>query len=159
VIIRKAIPEDLQRFAALVSELEHHYGSDIDPDLVTQRLSDGFTRYGDLVFLVAEDGDTLLGHATMSPLFPAGRATPAYFVKDVFVSSHERGQGVGEALLRACAAEARARGAPRMDLTVDADNEGAIRLYRRLGAVEPDKRYLRWDGESLDKLAEGTNDD
>ncbi|SDT97698.1 GNAT family N-acetyltransferase [Stappia sp. ES.058] len=159
MIVRPATQADLERLTALVSELEHHYGSDTDPDLVTQRLSDGFARYGDLVFLVAEDGNTLLGHATMSPLFPAGRANPAYFVKDVFVSSHARGRGVGEALLRACAAEARARGAPRMDLSVDADNEAAIRLYRRLGAVEPDKRYLRWDGESLDKLAKGPDDD
>jgi len=152
MIIRAATQEDLPRYAELVAEMDRHYGAVVDTDLIRQRLQERFAEYSDLVFLVAEENGALLGHATMSPVFPAGHANAAYFVKDIFVREGARGRGIGEALLRACAAEARKRGAPRLDLTVDGNNREAARLYARLGAVDTNKRYLRWDGESLDTL-------
>ncbi|WP_420412346.1 GNAT family N-acetyltransferase [Roseibium sp.] len=159
MIIRPVVADDLDRFAGLITQMEHHYGGDIDPLVVSERLNRRFQEYADLVFLIAEDGDALLGHATMSPLFPAGQTNPAYFIKDIFVTEAARGRGVGEALLRACAKEARKRGAPRLDLTVDANNPDAARLYERLGAVDTQKRYLRWGEDTLDALAGETLND
>lgn len=58
------------------------------------------------------------------------------FVKDVAVSAHMRGRGIGEALLRTAFAVLRQRGLDQVDLKVVADNATAIRLYRRLGMIE-----------------------
>lgn len=159
MIVRPVDADDLDRFAGLITQMEHHYGGEIGSAAVKERLKKRFQEYSDLVFLIAEEAGDLLGHATMSPLFPAGAVNPAYFIKDIFVSEAARGRGVGEALLRACAAEARKRGAPRLDLTVDENNPDASRLYERLGAIDTKKKYLRWADESLDALAGGTLND
>lgn len=58
------------------------------------------------------------------------------FIKDLAVSAHMRGRGIGEALLRTAFATMRAQGLSQVDLKVVADNTTAIRLYRRLGMVE-----------------------
>jgi len=58
------------------------------------------------------------------------------FIKDVAVSAHMRGRGIGEALLRTAFATFRQRGLDHVDLKVLADNAAAIRLYHRLGMVE-----------------------
>ena len=56
------------------------------------------------------------------------------FVKDLAVHESWRGRGLGEALLRHVLAVFRARGAPHVDLKVEANNpSGAQRLYARVG--------------------------
>ena len=56
------------------------------------------------------------------------------FVKDLCVCEGQRGRGLGEALLRAAMALFANRGAPTLNLKVDADNpSGAQRLYLRCG--------------------------
>lgn len=57
-----------------------------------------------------------------------------------------RGHGVGTALLLAAEDWARAHGAERMELGLDAANAGALRLYERLGYVV--------HGHSMDKVIE-----
>ena len=156
--IRQATRDDLKSYAVLLAEMERHYGAEPDEARVFTRLADRFETYADLVYFVAENEDGIVGHATMSPLFLAGNTSPAYFIKDVYVTSSMRGQSVGEALLKACASEAKARGGWRLDLTVDENNPQAARLYERMGAVDTKKRYLRWDGEAFDCLAEGDVD-
>jgi ribosomal protein S18 acetylase RimI-like enzyme len=84
--------------------------------------------------LVATKDGALVGHAVICPLFPAGNLDTAWFLKDIFVASAARGEGIGEALIKACAKETLRRKGARFDLTVDAGNEGARTLYERLGA-------------------------
>jgi ribosomal protein S18 acetylase RimI-like enzyme len=55
------------------------------------------------------------------------------FVKDLVVRESWRGRGVGEALMRHALKTFLARGATAGELKVHADNEGAVRLYERLG--------------------------
>lgn len=154
--VRPAAQTDLPKLAALFTEMERHYGSQAgdDPDLVSRRLSAWFEGNVNSILLIAEDDGDIIGHAALAPLFPAGDVEVAYFIKDIFVSERARGRRVGEILMRACAAEAMKRGAPRLDLTVDGANAGAARFYERLGAAETGKTYLRWEGASLAALAE-----
>ena len=68
-----------------------------------------------------------------------------------------RGRGAGSALMRAAEAWARDHGAERMTLDLDAANDGALRLYERLGytvhafemdkAIEPGPGVARQPGE------------
>jgi ribosomal protein S18 acetylase RimI-like enzyme len=56
------------------------------------------------------------------------------------VLEQARGRGVGEALVRACIARARAAGAPRLALSTTPDMRDAHRLYERLGFVRTPER-------------------
>jgi len=151
--VRHFDPKDFNRYTELLAEMERHYGGGISIDTVRERFRQRYVEMTDLIFLVAEEDRELVGHASMSPLFPAGSAKVAYFVKDIFVSDSSRGKGIGTALLKACAAEAKERGAYRLDLTVDANNPEATRLYEHLGAKDTHKRYLRWDADTFSELA------
>jgi ribosomal protein S18 acetylase RimI-like enzyme len=55
------------------------------------------------------------------------------FVKDLVVRESWRSRGVGKALMRHALTTFRARGATAVELKVHADNQGAVRLYERLG--------------------------
>jgi len=55
------------------------------------------------------------------------------FVKDLVVHEDWRRRGLGEALLRRAFQTFEERGAGRVELKVEADNAGAIRLYERVG--------------------------
>ena len=57
------------------------------------------------------------------------------YLMTIEVMPETRGRGVGAELLARSEESARAAGAARIWLHVDEENEGAIRLYRRLGYV------------------------
>jgi ribosomal-protein-alanine N-acetyltransferase len=58
----------------------------------------------------------------------------------IAVSADRRRHGLGAALVDALISEARRRGCTRMLLEVEASNEAALALYRRLGFVEIARR-------------------
>ena len=72
-------------------------------------------------------------------------------VETLAVDPAYRGMGIGTALLRKAEARARSMGKRTMSLGVIAENEGAIRLYERLGY----RRTHTWDGY-LVRLATGS---
>jgi ribosomal protein S18 acetylase RimI-like enzyme len=100
---------------------------------------------GDGTLLVAEDGGPPAGLAAM-----VGRDAPEL---GMLVRAERRRQGIGEALLLACVAWARERGAREVILHVFLHNEAAIALYRKHGfegrarvpAVSPRRSGERWD--------------
>ncbi|HWV20424.1 MAG TPA: GNAT family N-acetyltransferase [Devosia sp.] len=58
------------------------------------------------------------------------------FVKDLVVAPQWRDRGIGAFLLRTAFVEFTRRGAPHIDLKVEASNLAAQRFYRRHGMVE-----------------------
>ena len=82
-------------------------------------------------FLVAAGGDQLLGYAVA--LYRADTTRGRLY--GIAVAAAARGQGVATALVEAIAAAARAQGCTALGLEVRADNDAALRLYRKLGFV------------------------
>ncbi len=83
---------------------------------------------GNAVFLLCEDeGGAALGY--IGGIFVLDECT----VTDVCTAEHARRQGIGEALMVRLEDECRARGATGIFLEVRVSNEGAIRLYEKLG--------------------------
>jgi len=86
---------------------------------------------------VARDGERLVGMAICE--HDEGRSAtwpyPRRFlhVVDLVVLPQARGERVGERLMAAAEAEARARGYDAVDLMVAGPNDGARRFYERLG--------------------------
>lgn len=78
-------------------------------------------------YLVAEDGDALLGYAG---LVATGHQAD---VQTLAVSPAAQGRGLGRALLDALLAEARRRGVGEVVLEVRAENDAARRLYAAAG--------------------------
>jgi RimJ/RimL family protein N-acetyltransferase len=77
----------------------------------------------------------------------------------MLVAAGRRGEGLGEAILEACLALARARGARRVILHVFPHNRAALALYRKHGFVElglvrggyPRRNGERWDAVRMAK--------
>ncbi len=82
--------------------------------------------------LVARAGDaSIVGMACVATYrVPTGIRA---IIEDVVVDEEARGQGIGEALTRACLNLARSRGAGAVTLTSNPAREAANRLYLRMG--------------------------
>lgn len=95
-------------------------------------------------YLVAEDGDRVIGYAGLLAPRGAGQAD----IQTVAVAAEARRRGVGRALVSALLEEAARRAATEVFLEVRADNPAARDLYADLGfreiAVRP--RYYQPDG-------------
>jgi len=152
--VRRAVATDRAGLAALLSDMQAHYGSPNPPDGAAE-MARLLTRTGErLPFaLIAERDGALLGLASLSPVLFGGAFQWMLFLKDLYVSEASRSLGVGRALLTAAARTAVEEDYCRIDWTTDAGNEGAQRLYDRLGVPRQDKRFYRLDGDDLKKFA------
>ena len=81
-------------------------------------------------YLVAWDGSEPVGHAHI-----AWKETTLGLpeIGDVFVRPELRGRGIGTELSEAAEQMARVRGHRQISISASTANEGALRLYRRLG--------------------------
>lgn len=117
-----------------------------------RKYMEGWGREGDFG-LIAESLDGVpLGSAT-ARIFPESDRGYGYVAPDVpelgmALTSESRGKGVGAALLHRLLEGLRERGAKRVSLSVDPDNEAAMKLYRRFGFKE-----VGWEGTSLTMVA------
>ncbi|PCN50356.1 ribosomal-protein-alanine N-acetyltransferase, partial [Candidatus Geothermarchaeota archaeon ex4572_27] len=78
-------------------------------------------------FLVAVDGDRVVGYVVAAPMKGYGH------ILSIAVDPSMQRRGVGSALLSEVMGRLRARGINRFRLEVRADNEAAIRFYERHG--------------------------
>ena len=150
--MRPATPDDLPSVVELIRELtlfEKLVGPD---DAAARRLAQDFAR-GRYRLLVVESEGQLVGYAMYFLTYSSFRALPSLYLEDVYVKPERRGGGIGEAVLRRLAAEARAEGCGRFEWTVLDWNVGAQRFYQRLGArLLGEWRLCRADGEALEAL-------
>lgn len=156
IAVRRATTGDRAALAGLLHEMQAHYGSP-DPAGGAERMAALLTRAGErLPFaLLAERGSEPLGLATLNPVLFGGAFQWMLFLKDLYVTEAARGLGVGRALIAAMARTALDEDYCRIDWTTDATNEGAQRLYDRLGVPRHAKPFYRLAGDDLKKLAAG----
>jgi GNAT superfamily N-acetyltransferase len=154
--VRRAVATDHARLAALLSDMQAHYGSP-DPPGAAAEMARLLTRPGErLPFaLIAERRGALLGLVSLSPVLFGGAFQWTLFLKDLYVTAAARSLGVRRALLAATARTALEEDYCRIDWTTDATNEGAQRLYDGLGVPRQDKRFNRLAGDDLKKFARG----
>jgi len=86
------------------------------------------------LLLGAWEGDDLVGFANIYWTFSSTAARDIGLMNDLFVSDRARRQGVGRALIDACAEAARARGCASLDWETAPDNRTAQRVYDATGA-------------------------
>jgi GNAT superfamily N-acetyltransferase len=94
-------------------------------------------------YLVAWDGSEPVGHAHVAW---EGTLLGVPEIGDVFVPTELRGRGIGTKLSGAAEQLARTRGHSRISISASIENEGALRLYRRLGYRDADLPPKRVQG-------------
>jgi ribosomal protein S18 acetylase RimI-like enzyme len=67
------------------------------------------------------------------------------YIEDVVVDEHARGQGVGEALTKACLNAAKKAGAPQVGLTSHPGRVAANVLYRKMGFEQRNTNVYKYE--------------
>ena len=144
VIVRRARESDLSALGRLGAHLmETHYA--FDPHRFMAPPGDPAGGYAwflgtqlhesDVVIFVAERDGTVVGYvyAGLEPLSWKELRDEAGFIHDIAVEPSARRLGIAVALLDAAVAWLKEQGAPRVMLWTANQNEGAQRLFDRLG--------------------------
>ncbi len=156
LIIRPGALEDAPAIGFLIDAMDTHYrgpggGSGLEASQVMAARAIE-AREGTRFLLAFEHGAPV-GIACFAIVRPGRRLAGLVFLKDLFVLASHRGRGVGVGLMRGLAAYARDNGIGRIDLTTDAGNGGAVRLYAALGGERLDKVMFTFEGNALATLA------
>lgn len=88
---------------------------------------------GRALVLVAEHQGRVVGMVTGQLVISTAEGGPAVLVEDLVVDHGQRNLGLGRALLDGLSAWARDRGATRLQLLADRDNQAGLAFYRHIG--------------------------
>jgi GNAT superfamily N-acetyltransferase len=155
--IRRGRPRDAATILRLIRGLAEYerLTSQVNTSLDRIRRH-GFGRRPYFATLICQRGGRPVGFALYFFTYSTFLARPSLYLEDLFVLPEERGNGAGQALLRALARTAVRRGCGRMEWTVLDWNLPAIRFYRRLGArLHKEWILTRLTGPALEALARG----
>ena len=157
VSIRAARPEDAPLILELVRELaEYERAAHEVVARAEDFVRDGFGERPLFHVLLAERGGRAIGFAFYFFAYSTWEGRGVLRLEDLFVEPEERGGGVGLALMRALAEEAKRAHCTRFEWQVLDWNAPAIAFYEKLGAtILPEWRVVRVTGEALDRLGAG----
>jgi ribosomal protein S18 acetylase RimI-like enzyme len=132
--IRRATPADATAIARLLHDFNVEFDAPTPPVPELAGYCERLLREGAMAVLLAgEDPDAPVALALLrlrpSPWTGAEEA----YLQEFYVVPARRRQGIGEALLEATIAAARAAGATTLDLNTGATDTGARALYEKLG--------------------------
>lgn len=153
--IRWAMPEDMDELVRLCTEHAAYERSSFDPagkeEALAQML---FAPDARLKCLVAEEDARLIGYATFSVEVSTWDADRYMHMDCLFLRPEARNKGIGRALMRRIAQEARDQGLIRMQWQTPSFNVDAIRFYDRLGPEKKEKYRMFLGAEEVKALAE-----
>mmetsp|Transcript_82912 Transcript_82912/g.162562 ORF Transcript_82912/g.162562 Transcript_82912/m.162562 type:complete len:161 (+) Transcript_82912:107-589(+) len=134
-------------------ELEKYYFGEQaakPSDIESYFLNGLFASHSGVRVVAAFISSEVIGFATYSIMYPAPRLSGQMFMKDLFVSSKARSQGVGQSLMKYLAKFAIEKGCNRLDWTAESSNPKAGEFYRSIGArLVTEKEYFRFEGDKL----------
>jgi GNAT superfamily N-acetyltransferase len=84
--------------------------------------------------IARDDAGRAVGFATVYWTWQTLAASRLAVMNDLFVTADARGTGLADALIAACADEARGKGATSLGWQTAKDNQRAQKLYDRIGA-------------------------
>lgn len=143
--IRPASLADEEAALALIEELFEPPGSRPE-DYSLERGREGF-RYAiqrpEADLLLALDGASIVGLATVYPDFPSIRFGKRCWLEDLVVASSRCSQGIGRLLLEAATAWARERGCTHLELASGNGRKDAHRFYLGTGMSQNSLLFRR----------------
>jgi GNAT superfamily N-acetyltransferase len=85
--------------------------------------------------LIARDDGAAVGFAAVDWKWSSLKGARIGYLEDIFVAPEERGRGIADALIEACADRCRQHGMPAMQWLTAPDNRRAQAVYDRTGAA------------------------
>lgn len=128
-----AEPQDLAILAPLVMEFHAHEGIHVDTQQRNRALNEALAPNGPARILLALDKGRIIGYAIVGFGFSIEFGGRDAFLDELFVEKASRGTGIGQQLLAAAEATAKAAGARAMHLEAAHANQRGAALYRRMG--------------------------
>jgi GNAT superfamily N-acetyltransferase len=148
--VSPAEPTDIPAIAALLEEMDRFYGkTEFAPleDRMAEIKANLFDNCVGLHVLLARRQDEVAGLASYSYLWPAVGITRSLYLKDLYVRTSHRRQGIGKVLMVALTSIAAESGCSRLEWTTDQDNADAQSFYTELGFKPlPTKVFYRSQG-------------
>ena len=138
VTIRDAGPRDAPALVELVGQL----GYPASAEQLVARLARLAGSSEDRCVVAELEGE-LVGLASIHTSLSVVHDRPAAKLSAIVVGERHRGRGIGQALVAALEAEARARGCHVLFLTTAEHRAGAHAFYRRLGFAETGRRFAK----------------
>ena len=147
LLVRRARPEDLEEVLALLAEDSMHYYEEPDEISANQRAAfDEIDADVNQDLLVGELEGQIVCTAQVTWMRVLSADGGLYCqVEAVRTSTSMRGRGIGASLMASIEAEARKRGAARIQLTTNQERTRAHAFYAELGFVASHigmKKYL-----------------
>lgn len=142
VMLRRPAPDDAAELAAMVNELSRHEGEPTGHFTPERALADVIGEGAPVSGLLAESGDGLVGYALWHFAYESSWAARGAFLCDLYVRKAARGQGVGDALLRAVARAVRDAGGTYLWWTAYERNEAARAFYSERAEEETGIRII-----------------
>jgi GNAT superfamily N-acetyltransferase len=134
VVIRRAVPADLEALIPLFDHYRQFYRRPSEPDRIRAFLADRLRNGDSIVFLaVSSRGRDPVGFVQLYPTFSSVSIGRAFVLNDLYVTPAGRGRGVGQALVARAVAFGREVGALSLELATEITNVTAQRLYQRAG--------------------------
>jgi ribosomal protein S18 acetylase RimI-like enzyme len=156
IVVAQAEKRDVLAMANLFQEMDQFY-DEPNPEPIDRKVS----QINALIFsdppaahvLLAWDDSRLVGLASYSFLWPAAGVSQSLFLKELYVASGYRRQGVGKLLMKNLMTIAAQRECSRVEWMTDDSNKAAQDFYRDLG-VERDnsKVFYRLEGPPFSEL-------
>lgn len=103
------------------------------PEPWSKKSLDDMVDHPNAFFVTAVEGSNILGYGGMHC------SIDEFYIDNIAVFRHQRGKGVGTAIINALTREARDRGGKFISLEVRVSNKAA-ELYRKLGFLEEGRR-------------------
>jgi GNAT superfamily N-acetyltransferase len=135
-VVRPATDQDLPALLPLVRAYADFYESnpaDEGLESMCRALLAGPVEEG-VLLSGCDAGGKVVGFAAMGWKWSSLRGAKVGYLEDLFVAPEARGSGLADALIEACAQQARERGAPALLWLTQPRNERARAVYDRAGA-------------------------
>jgi ribosomal protein S18 acetylase RimI-like enzyme len=140
ITIRRAVPDDAATVHALIQALAEHqdqaWGVTVSVEDLKRLLA-----HPQIGYLIAERDGRAIGYVSWLQRVGFWSGQDYLHLDDLYVSGAERGNGVGEHLMRAVAEAADGK---VIRWEVAASNVAAQRFYERIGATLTAKKIGRW---------------
>ncbi len=155
-MIRTATAGDAENLHAMLLELARATGL---REKIRSKPEDfrklGFREKPAFQALIAEQDGRPVGLSLFFYNFSSWRGELGVYVQDLYVAAEMRGTGLGRRLLAETVRLGRTQGATHLRLSVERDNEGAHRFYRKLGLkLSGSELIFQATGAAFERLAE-----
>jgi ribosomal protein S18 acetylase RimI-like enzyme len=142
-IIRLATIDDAEAMHAMIVALARDVG---ESDRVVSSVEDfrqfGFSATPSFQALIGEQAGEPVGLCLFFYSYSSWKGRLGVYVQDLYVSSSQRGTGLGRRLIAETARRAGERGAAYMRLSVNRSNEPAKAFYSRIGLQLADQECI-----------------